>query len=229
VTDEEEKKKLSPLAIAAGAIGSVLSMLVGSLFGDSGTIYGAALSSVTCSVGAFWFEDRTRRAHARLKARKERGKVPGTQAQEHLADLPLERSIADMRTREHLRRDWGLGRKLGVALGMLGLCLGSAAVTLVGVEKATGKTLSSVTGTVVGRQAQYGTTLGGYSTHSPSPVPSLTVTPSGSVTFVSPSATISASPDTSPDASPDLAPSTPSPSPDLTPSSLAPLPSGQVP
>lgn len=225
MADEEEKKKLSPLAVAGGAGGSVLSMLIGSLFGDAGTIYGAALSSVVCSVGAFFFEDRTRRAHARLKARKERGKSPGTEAQEHLADLPLERAIAQTRIHEHLRRDWGLGKKLGVALGMLGLCLGTAAVTLVGVEKATGKTLSSVTGTVVGRQAQYGTTLGGYSTHSPSPAPSFSVSSSFSV--VTPSA--SAPPDASPDASPDLAPSAPSPSPDLTPSSLTPLPSGQLP
>jgi hypothetical protein len=218
---EEEKKKLSPLAVAAGAIGSVLSMVIGSLFGASGTILGAALSSVTCSVGAFIFEDRTRRAHARIKARKEQGKTPGDSFHRHMEDMPLERAIYETRTREHLRRDWALGKRLMVAGGMLVLCLGSAAVTLVTIEKATGKTLTS---NVTGR-TQYGTTLGGYSSQKPSPAVS---SPSYRSTSVSPSATATGSPSVSasPDASPDQSPS---PSPDLTPSSLSPLPSGQVP
>lgn len=218
---EEEKKKLSPLAVAAGAVASVLSMVVGSFFGASGTIFGAALSSITCSVGAFLFEDRTRRAHAKLRARKERGKPAQNELQERLADLPLERSIHDMRMREHLRRDWGFGKKFMVAGGMLALCLGSAAVTLVAIEKTTGKTLTS---NVTGRN-QYGTTLGGYSTHSPSPAapaPSYQDTPASPSATFSGSSSVSATPDASPDQSP-------SPSPDLTPSSLSPLPSGEIP
>jgi hypothetical protein len=218
----EEKKKLSPLAVAAGAVASVISMIVGSFFGASGTIFGAALSSVTCSVGAFLFEDRTRRAHARIKARKERGKTPGDEFHRHLEDMPLERAIYETRTREHLRRDWNLGKRLMVSAGMLALCLGSTAVTLVTVEKATGKTLSSS----FGGPAQYGTTLGGHSTVKPfvSPSASFSASPSPSrqSTSVSPSVTLSSSATVS--SSPDA-----SPSPDLTPSSASPLPSGQVP
>lgn len=195
---EEEKKKLSPLAVAGGAVASVASMIIGSFFGDSGTIFGAALSSVTCSVGAFLFEDRTRRAHAKLKARRERGKPASSELQERLADLPLERSIHEMRIREHLRTDWGFAKRLAVAGGMLALCLGMAAVTLVTVEKATGKTLTS---NVTGR-AQYGTTLGGYSSVKPSALPSVSPGPSHESISVSPSATISAVPDASPDESP---------------------------
>lgn len=221
---EEEKKKLSPLAVAAGAIGSVLSMVIGSLFGASGTILGAALSSVTCSVGAFIFEDRTRRAHARIKARKEQGKTPGDSFHRHMEDMPLERAIYETRTREHLRRDWALGKRLMVAGGMLVLCLGSAAVTLVTIEKATGKTLTS---NVTGR-TQYGTTLGGYTTHSPSPA---APSPSSQSPSAISSATLSGSPEGSPDASPDASPDlSPSPaSPSVISSPATPLPSGQIP
>lgn len=220
---EEEKKKLSPLAVAAGAGASVLSMVIGSFFGDSGTIFGAALSSVTCSVGAFIFEDRTRKAHARIKARKERGKTPGGEFHRHLEDMPLERALNDIRAREHLRRDWGLPRKLAVAGGMLVLCLGSAAVTLVGVEKVTGKTLSSN----LGGPVQYGTTLGGYGPQKPSPVPA---TPSYRSSPASPSvtATGSASASPSPDASPDLTPSSLSPVTLSPPATMSPVPSGEA-
>lgn len=217
---EEEKKKLSPLAVAAGAVASVLSMVIGSFFGASGTIFGAALSSVTCSVGAFLFEDRTRRARAKLRTHRERGKPVHNELQERLADLPLERAIHDMRFREHLRRDWGLSKRIAVAGGVLALCLGSAAVTLVTIEKATGKTLTS---NVTGRN-QYGTTLGGYSTVKPSALPSVSPVPSHQVTSVNASATVSAVPDASPDESPSSI--SPDASPDPSASVTSPAPAG---
>src|SRR6266851_2527682 len=102
----EEKKKLSPLTLLAGAGAAVTSMLAGSFFGAAGTIAGAALSSVTYSVGAFFYEDRARKVHAALLARREHGKSdpsPG-EFQERLQDLPLERSMIHARTEETLRR-----------------------------------------------------------------------------------------------------------------------------
>src|SRR6266550_4113516 len=128
----EEEKKLRPLTIAAGAGASVLSMVIGSFFGDAGTLFGAALSSITYSVGAFVLEDRTRRTHARIRARKERGKdgEPGSY-RALLEDMPLERTLGETRIREHLRVSWGLPRRLMVLGGMLVVCMGSAAVTLI--------------------------------------------------------------------------------------------------
>lgn len=211
-----EEKKLSPVTLAAGAGASVVSMVIGSLFGDAGTLFGAALSSITYSVGAFIFEDRTRKAHAKLKARKQRGKGQET----YLADMPLERHIDELRAHRTLHRTWNLGHKLGVAGGLLAVTLSACLVTLVVVEHATGKTLSSN----LGGPVQYGTTLGGYSTHSPSPAPVVTVTPSGSGVSASPSATLSGSPEASPDAAPFSV--TPDASPDASPSSSVPAPSG---
>lgn len=223
----EEEKKLKLLTIAAGAGASVLSMIIGSFFGDAGTLFGAALSSVTYSVGTFVLEDRTRRAHALIAARKERGRTGGDEFHRHLEDLPLERSLDDLRTRKHLRASWGLSRRLMVLGGMLALCLGSAAVTLIVIEGATGKTLSSN----LGGPAQYGTTLGGHSTVKPSVKPSAVPSASPGSGFPeispSPSVTLSGSPEVS--SSPDAFPSASFSSPDLTPSSLVPLPSGEVP
>ena len=182
---EAEKKKLSPFTLAAGAGASVLSMVIGSYFKTAGTIAGAAIASVTYSVGAFWFEDKARRAHARVTARRKQGKTP--ESYERLADLPLERTMILAEASREVARDWGLGKRLGVSAGILAVCLVSAFSVLFLIETATGKTLS----TNLGRDHQYGTTLGGHSSISPSPAPSVTPssisTPPTSATSVSPS------------------------------------------
>ncbi len=154
---EEEKKRLSPLTLAAGAGASILSMVIGSFFKTAGTVAGAAIASVTYSVGAFWFEDKARRAHARVTARRHQGKPPTTYT--HLADLPLERSLIHAEASEVITREWGLSKRLGVSGGILAVCLVSAIGVLFLIEGATGKTLSSN----LGRGTEYGTTLGGYS------------------------------------------------------------------
>jgi|SRR5882724_3316997 len=194
---DEEKKKLSPLTLIAGAGASILSMIIGSFFKTAGTIAGAAIASVTYSVGAFWFEDKARRAHARMTARRHQGKTPAPY--EHMADLPLERSLIHTEASHVLTRDWGLGKRLSVSGGILAVCLVSAISVLFLIEGATGKTLSSN----LGRSSEYGTTLGGYSSHSPSPVPSITAIPSTQT----PSATASAGSEAPSGVSPDPTPS----------------------
>ena len=205
----EEEKKLSPITLAAGAVASVVSMLVGSLLGDAGTLIGAAVGSITYSTGAYIVEDRTRRAHARLKARKSTDKA-AAEPQKHylqaeMAQRPLARRGLDhAKAEQELRHTWNPRRRMAMAAGMLGLCLFAAIATMITVEAATGKTLSSN----LGGPPQYGTTLGGYSTHSPSPAP---VTPSPAPSSVSPSvgspAPSGVLPDASPDAVPDATPS----------------------
>jgi hypothetical protein len=193
---EEEKKRLSPLTLAAGAGASILSMVIGSFFKTAGTIAGAAIASITYSVGAFWFEDKARRAHARVTARRRQGKPPGSY--ERLADLPLERTLILAEASRSIHRDWGTGKRLSVSAGILAFCLTSAIITLFAIEGVTGKTLSSN----LGNGTQYGTTLGGYSSHKPSPLPvTPTVLPSQTASpVVSTGSAIPSgvSPDTSP-------------------------------
>jgi hypothetical protein len=189
-------------------------MFIGSLLGDAGTLIGAAVGSITYSAGAFVVEDRARRAHAKLKARLDTSKAVAEPEKHHiqaqLAAQPLGRMALDhARAEQHLRQTWNPRRKAAVAAGTLFLCLASAAVALVTIEAATGKTLSSFSGGPV----QYGTTLGGYSTRKPSPA--VVVVPSSSPASETPSAGSPApsgvlpdpSPDAAPDASPDTTPS----------------------
>ena len=185
MTAEEEKKKLSPLTLAAGAGASILSMVIGSYFKTAGTIAGAAIASVTYSVGAFWFEDKARKAHARVVARRKQGKPQ--ESYERLADRPLERTLILAEASRALTRDWSPGKRLGLSAGILAVCLASAFSVLFVIEAATGKTLS----TNLGRDHQYGTTLGRHSSVSPSPAPSVSpssiTTPPTSAVPVSPS------------------------------------------
>lgn len=207
----DEEKKLSPVTLAAGAVASVTSMLVGSLLGDAGTLLGAAVGSITYSAGAFWYEHGARKAHAKLTARKAQD-VAHAQPGKH----PLQ-----------VRQSWTPGRRIATIAGTLALCICSALVTLVAIEGATGKTLSSS----FGGPAQYGTTIGGYTTKSPasspppqpsseSPSAMLSGSPSLSSGTVSPTG-ISASPDASPSSSPSVTSASPVPdaTPDMSPSS----------
>jgi hypothetical protein len=205
----EEEKKLSPVTLAAGALASVLSMFIGSLLGDAGTLIGAAVGSVTYSAGAFVVEDRTRKAHAKLKARKSTDKAAEEPRKHHIqaemAQHPLARRGLDhAKAQQELQHTWHPRKRVAMAAGMLGLCLFAAATTLVTVESATGRTLSSN----LGGPPQYGTTIGGYSTRKPSPAP---VTPSPVPSSVIPSAGSPAPsgvlPDPSPDGTPDQSPS----------------------
>ncbi len=201
---EEEKKKLSPVTLAAGAGASILSMVIGSFFKTAGTIAGAAIASVTYSVRAFWFEDKARRAHARVVARRNQGKAPAPY--ERLEDLPLERSLIRTEASHSITRDWGVGKRLRVSVGILAFFLVSAIVTLFAVEGVTGKTLSSN----LGNGTQYGTTLGGYSSHKPSPRPVSSTIPSVLPSPSSASAGSGAPSGVTPDASPRQVTVTPS-------------------
>jgi hypothetical protein len=212
---EEEKpgeKKLSPFTLIGGAAASVTWMLVGSLFGAEGTIYGAALGSVTTTAGAYWYENAARKAQAKLQARKKQDEADaeGTHyLQDRLKALPLgEEALIHARTKRSLHQQgWAGRKKFTFFAGMLALCVASAIASLFVIESATGQTVHSV----LTNQKQYGTTFGGYSTEKPS-APHVTprVIVSGPAT-ISPSATASAS--SSPTSSP-----SPSPTPTLQPS-----------
>ena len=212
----EEKKRLSPFTVIAGAGGSVLAMIAGSLFGVKGTIYGVAIGSIVATTGAYAIEDFSKRAHARTRALLEQAKAdtePGHYLQERLKSLPLGRhALVHAREKRALHeQDWGWKARTVLIGGMLVLCMASAFGTLFVVEAATGKTLhSSLTG-----NPQYGTTFGGYSTSSPSPHPSTSVvyqspsalpsasySPTVTPSLASPTVSISVSPSISPSPSP---------------------------
>lgn len=196
----EEKKKLSPFTLIAGAAASVTWMVVGSLFGAAGTVYGAALGSVTTTAGAFFYENAARKAHAKLQARKEQEKVDA-HPDANPVQAQLGANLFPAREKRALLQ-WNRKRKLGFAAGMLALCMASAVASLFVIESATGQTLHSV----LTNQKQYGTTFGGYSTQLPSKAPSVpkvTVSPVGSPD-ASPSHTASSTTAPSPSPSPSV-------------------------
>ncbi len=219
MTGGDEKKKLSPVTIIATALAAVTSMVVGSFFGTGGTVWGVFFGSVVSGSAATWYENWTRTAHAKVRARKEQAKYAGrvddgTLMGRVLAKEGGEEALIGARVRRELRHQgWGWGRRAGFAAGMAGLCLAVTLVTLTGVEAATGRTFA----TTFSSHPQHGTTLGGWTAPSASVSPSVTpsaVSPDLSPSSPSPDATpspVSPSADASPDATPDESPSTPFP------------------
>lgn len=203
--EEFEKKKVSAITVSWGMLWSVASMLIGSYFGVAGTMYGAALGSGMSAAGGVWYENFARKAHAKLKAKKEQEKVERNPErhplQAKLAAGPLGREgVMQIRERRILHEQHHNPWKTAVlGLAMAIGCFGVAAGTLFTIESASGRTLhSDLTGA-----RQYGTSFGGYSTVAP-------VTPSftpSSPSSSSPSASSDASPDASPDLTPGGAPS----------------------
>src|SRR5512146_1503665 len=70
-----ERKRISVIAVTGGMIISVLSMVAGSWLGTAGTLYGAAFGSGFSAIGGTIYENMARKAHAKLKARKEQEKA----------------------------------------------------------------------------------------------------------------------------------------------------------
>ena len=215
----EEKKKLSPVTLAATALAAVTSMVIGSLFGTGGTVWGVFLGSVVSGSAATCYENWTRTAHAKVRARKEQGRYAhragdGTLMGRVLAKPGGEEALVDARVRRELRHQgWGWRGRLAFGAGMAGVCLAVTLVTLVGVESATGRTFA----TTFSSHPQHGTTLGGWTAPSPSVSPSAApsaVSPDPSPPNPSADATASAvSPpaSVSPDATPTSSQSTPVP------------------
>lgn len=210
MTDDYEKKKISIITLTGGMIGSVGSMLVGSYFGVAGTLYGAAVGSGASAVlGTLW-ENSTRKAHAKLKARKEQEEAERTTISPAMREMLISKRDENIARRERdiLRQQHRDPWKIAtVTLGSLMLFTAVTLATMFGIEKATGQTLhAAVTGT-----RQYGTSFS-YSTEPP---PAATVTPSLSSSSPVPSSP-SATPDAIPDASPDQSPTGGASSPDQT-------------
>lgn len=205
-----EKEKLSPLTLVVSAAAAVTSMVVGSLFGDAGTIWGVALGSVVSGASATWYKNWTLTAHAKVKARKalaaeQHRKNDGTLMGRVLTRENGEQLFIGAHVRRDMRQQgWGWKRQLGFAAALIFVCLSAGIVTLTAVETATGQTLHSA---VTPGVTQRGTTLGGWTAPSPSVTPS-TASPGVTPTSVSPDPSASTTtPSPSPDASPDTTPS----------------------
>lgn len=135
---------MEPLALLAGAGASVTSMIIGSYFGDSGTLVGAASGSVVYGVTATWYENFAARAHARMR----RGKDPDA-----TTIIPV------AQYRKHKRLALALS---GIALALVSC--GAAYAVLGMAEAASGKTLHGL----ITNSADYGSSW----THEKTPPPS---------------------------------------------------------
>lgn len=207
-----ERKRISVITVTGGMIFSVLAMVAGSWLGTAGTLYGAAFGSGFSAIGGTIYENMARKAHAKLKARKEQEEIEQTT----ISPLMREKLMQNRKTfiarreqeilRQQRRDPWQVATAI---LGSLVLFALVTLGTLFGVEKATGKTLHAN----VTNSRQYGTSFSYSTVPPPSVTPS--VEPSSPVPSSS-SASPSASPDVAPDASPDQAPTGGASSPDLT-------------
>jgi len=215
--EEYERKRISVITVTGGMVFSVLSMVAGSWLGTAGTLYGAAFGSGFSAIGGTVYENMARRAQAKMKARKEQEKAETMTISPAMREMLISKRDENIARRERdiLRQQhrdpW---KTATMVLGSLVLFTLVTLGTLVGVEKATGKTLhANVTGT-----RQYGTSFS-YSTAIP---PKRLVTPSASPSSVAPFSP-SPAPDATPDASPDQIPTggASSPGQTSTPSSLS--------
>lgn len=196
--EEYERKRISVITVTGGMIFSVLAMVAGSALGTAGTWYGVAFGTGFSAVGGTVYENMARKAHAKLKARKEQELAETTTISPAVREALIKNRETFIASREKdiLRRQHRDPWKIAtMTLGSLVLFALVTLGTLIGVEKVTGKTLhANVTGA-----KQYGTSFS-YSTVPPPPAtPSLL--PSSPV-----SSSSSAAPSTSPDATPDTSP-----------------------
>jgi hypothetical protein len=214
-----EKKPVSVITTVAGMAGAVIAMIIGSLFGTGGTLWGAALGSGVSATAATVFENGARRTRARFAAEQEQQEAetriqPGLSWAGDMIIQPERRdSMIRARQRRILSRERSPWKTAGIGAGVLAGCFLVAVAVLLGVESATGKTLHS---TLTGGN-QRGTSFS-YTTKAPASSPA-TVIPSTSTTPV-----ISSTP--SPDASPSVisgsgGPSSTTPDPAGTPTSSA--------
>lgn len=218
---------ISAPKLLAGAGATVTSMLVGSFFGDSGTVYGAAIGSVTYSVAAEGYEYVTAKAHAKahaaylkrksmMKPLAEGPPLPGGLIDRVLAKPGGKEALEQARVRrdeEEKKYDRKIknGRKplllAGSALAISAVGIG-VAYGIVGItEASTGKTFAS---NFPGQQTSYGSSFGSVSSTPPARV-APTVAPSGSVapsqSFVGPSGSLTPSVTVSPTMVPTVVPS----------------------
>jgi hypothetical protein len=68
-----ERKKISSATVIASACIAMVSLYLGSLFGTSGTLYGAGISSVIVGVGGTVFENFIRKVHLSARERSTAG------------------------------------------------------------------------------------------------------------------------------------------------------------
>jgi hypothetical protein len=197
--ENDEKKKISPLTLIAGAGGSVTSMLAGSAFGIEGTVIGAAAGSVISGVAVILYERAVLRAKDKLR--------------KHLkpSDEDATSLIPAIRVRRSQRK-W----LLAAAGALMTVISAAAAFGLLGIVR-------GASGTTPGNDTPLITPQRTESRPAVTVTPAVTITPAV-VTVPSPSfsepprALPSLSPHHTASASPSLSPSPPSPSPAPSPS-----------
>lgn len=187
---------VSPLKLAAGAGAAVFSMLIGSFFGDSGTLIGAATGSLAYGVAAEGLEYSGKKAHAKARAAAKAARrpptTPGTLRARVEARPGGQEAMAQAEVRREMRllhvRPWMLA---GSGLALAAASTGTALVVMSATEAATGKTFhGALTDT-----RDYGSTFA-HSTAPPSPAP--TPAPSDESPSPSPSETLTTVPTLSP-------------------------------
>lgn len=177
---------LSALKLAAGAGATVTSMVVGSFFGDNGTIIGAASGSVVYGVAAEGYEYAAMRAHKAAKTRLRRNPAVPEKVWPAREGPSLREQAEGQQKQERRLRPKPL-MLAGSGLALAGVSFAGALAFMSATEAATGQTLHAVTtGTT-----DYGSTWSSSTTPpSPSISPPATADPSTSPPSPSPTETL---------------------------------------
>lgn len=241
---EKPKSSLSVAQVVGGALAAMTAAALGSRLSVAGTVLGAAVASVIAAVAGAVYTASLRRTSQHVSAVLTRVRptgAPGTSPVAPSPDpststwtdvgtawaLPAQPSTGVRAAAAQPQRSRIGWKKVAVAALLMFVV---AALTLTGLELATGRALSGGTGTTVGQVADPGTR--------PSAAPTRHVTPTPSATpSDTPSAAPSATPSVVPSSEPSAPPSasatpepsaTPTPTPTATASSSA-MPSGATP
>lgn len=201
---DDKKKLISPLKLLAGAGAAVTATVIGSFFGDEGTLIGVATGSVVSGAAAALYEHAAVKAHEKAKKRQQ------LLRQNRLSQA--ETVILSAVGRSAPRRSGSFPRQLvkGAAAGTAACLALIGGVTV--AEALSGHTLH---GLITGTNDQ-GYSVGTNHSQPPSPTITVTVAPAATWSISSPSATPSLLPSVLPSVSLSSS-SSPSPTPTVVP------------
>lgn len=141
---------ISPLKLVISALAAITAAIVGSFFGDQGTLIGVATGSVVSGAAAGVYEHVASKTKGVIKFAPQYRKLPLAERQKLL-------------------------KRIAIASGASVLAIGTVSAAVVVIpELASGRTLHSLTTGKV----DYGSSFGSSSTVSPAPVPTIRYTPS---------------------------------------------------
>jgi len=138
---DKPSNHLSAAQIVAGAMASVSAAVIASIFGVTGTIIGAALTSVTVTIGSTLYKQSLERAHSRVRSRSHQDPSPSLSERE--SSLPPRRTLA-----------WG------TVIAGAGLVFVLAMGTLTGVEALAKTPAAALMGNAADRDVRSATTVG---------------------------------------------------------------------